>query len=83
MNLRGFVAAFTEKSYFCKRKSIGEQSVDVQNLVMTFRASQPVDFFFYASIAVMQYCTFSPVRFTPTIIFTRPMPINSWCISSI
>ena len=53
MNLRGFVAAFPKKSYFCRQKSIGEQSVDVQNLVMTFRASQPVDFFFYASIAVI------------------------------
>ena len=55
----------------------GTVLLDVQNLVMTFRASQPVDFFFYAFIAVMQYCTFSPVRFTPTIIFTSPMPIKS------
>ena len=53
---RSFMAAFSKKSYFCRQKSIGEQSVDVQNLVMTFRASQPVDFFFlclyrcYASV---------------------------------
>ena len=44
-----------KKLYFCRQKSIGEQSVDVHNLAMTFRASQPIGFFFYASMAVMQY----------------------------
>ena len=45
-----------EKAVLLQAEIIGEQSVDVQNLVMTFRASQPVDFFFlclyrcYASV---------------------------------
>ena len=40
-------SCFVKMLYFCGQKSIGEQSVDVQNLVMTFRASQPVDFFLF------------------------------------
>jgi len=33
----------------------GTVRLDVHNLAMTFQESQPVDFFFYALIAVMQY----------------------------
>jgi len=39
--------------------------------------SQPVDFFFYFCIAVMQYWIISPVRLMPTIIFTVPTPAKS------
>lgn len=39
--------------------------------------SQPVDFFFYFCIAVMQYWITSPVRLMPTIIFTVPSPAKS------
>lgn len=39
--------------------------------------SQPVDFFFYFCIAVMQYWITSPVRLIPTIIFTVPSPAKS------
>lgn len=40
-------------------------------------------FFFYAVMAVIQYCIFSPDRLIPTIILTVPMPTNSQCISCI
>ena len=39
--------------------------------------SQPVDFFFYFCIAVIQYWITSPVRLMPTIIFTVPNPAKS------
>ena len=82
---------FKKKPYFCSRKSIGEQSSsDVHNLAMTCRASQPVDFFFYAVMAVIQYCIFSSDRLIPFVlryaieratgsffILTVPIPTSS------
>ena len=75
-----------QKSFvFLQQKSIGEQSsLDVHNLVMTSseRANLSVSFF-YAFIAVIQYCIFSPDFLTPTVIFTTPIPTKSYCITWI
>ena len=54
----------------------GTVLLDVQNLAMTLQVSQPIGFFFYLSIAVMQYRIISPDRFTPTIIFILPISSN-------
>lgn len=56
----------------------GTVRLDVHNLAMTSceRANLSVSFF-YAFIAVIQYCIFSPFRLMPTVIFTIPIPTNS------
>ena len=46
INLKKTGCAIEKSLYLCSQKSIGEQSVDVHNLAMTFRESQPVGFFF-------------------------------------
>ena len=62
-----FFCQSEKSSYFCNWKSIGEQSsLDVHNLAMTFRASQPVDFFFLCSNG------------RNTILYLLARPFDSW-----